>query len=885
VKSARLQLQAFGRWLVAGPALAWFVMTLGCALSILLGAGVHGRLDESGRQRFEAMAAHLKFATQERLRHSRELLHGLRQGPPDRAQPHELLLADSQHGPGATEAVASLNVGVMMEGLVQDLREQIRFELLDQTSGHPGVVLAQSPPASNEEVSTGWQALLTNALTAKGDGARPRFHAEWDLPFAERTLKLRVNATPAFEAELGLTVSVWLSLLGTVFSGIAAMSIWLIQTRQARARHEVLHMTHDLQCAQREAEQALRESAVLVETLDQFTMVCITAADGAIAEVNETLCRASGYSREELIGQNPRMLGSGMHEPFYWIAVWQTLLHGQPWQGPVCNRHRDGHIYWAQCVIAPVRGATGQIEKYISMAYDITAARQLQDELKANAERYHLAIDGGNDGLWDWVDVHALQAWWSPQFYRLLGHEPGDMPSDMGVFKSLLHPDERATYAEALERALSRCEPFDIECRMRTSADTYRWFRLRAKVYFDDMGEATRMAGSMQDVHDHRLAQAQIKAHSEQIAAIFALSPDGFVSFNAQGHVSFVSPALQRLTGLADNLLGLDETAFSQRLFERAEPHQSIHCLAAVRQHMHPDGDSHAASRVVIEMKPPGRRMLEMRLSLSQGGEVSQVLHLRDVTHETEVDQMKSAFLSMAAHELRTPMASIYGFTELLLHREFTPDKQKDMLARIYRQSGAMIGIINELLDLARIEARQGKDFEFDSWNLADLVAQVIRDFKPEQDRALPVCDWPDEALMVWVDPKKSRQAVLNVLSNAFKYSPMGGDVYLRFVSRAEHGRQMVGVEIQDQGIGLTPDQLARVGERFYRADKSGNIPGTGLGVAIVKEIMEVLGGSLEMQSEYGKGSRVILWLPKVVAGGDAPVDFNGTSQEVIALN
>jgi len=265
-------------------------------------------------------------------------------------------------------------------------------------------------------------------------------------------------------------------------------------------------------------------------------------------------------------------------------------------------------------------------------------------------------------------------------------------------------------------------------------------------------------------------------------------------------------------------------------------------------------------------MQPPGKRMLELRLSLSHGGAVSQVLHLRDVTHETEVDEMKSAFLSMAAHELRTPMASIYGFTELLLTREFKPERQKEMLGRIYRQSEAMTGIINELLDLARIESRQGKDFEFDTVDLADLVAAVIRDFKLPDGRQAPVAVWPDKPLLVWVDRQKMSQAVLNVLSNAYKYSPDGGDVELRFVHRIEQARAQVGVEIQDHGIGLSADQLARVGERFFRADKSGNIPGTGLGVAIVKEIMDVLGGDLALSSEWGQGTTMTLWLPSVDA-------------------
>ncbi len=375
---------------------------------------------------------------------------------------------------------------------------------------------------------------------------------------------------------------------------------------------------------------------------------------------------------------------------------------------------------------------------------------------------------------------------------------------------------------------------------------------------------ARQMAQTM--TADLQAAQAQLRAHTQQMSAIFSLSPDAFVSFDMAGCVSYISPAWASLTGLSSQaLLSQTEAAFSAHLFERAVPGQPIHGLDALKQASPADGEvrDHAdATRVVVEMRPPARRMLEMRLSRSEGGAVSQVLHVRDVTIETEVGQMKSAFLSMAAHELRTPMASIFGFTELLLTRELSPDKQRDLLSRIYRQSEGMTAIINELLDLARIDARQGKDLSFNACDLSELLEEVIRDFKFPAQRQAPFTDWPAQPIMVWVDRQKMQQAVLNVLSNAYKYSPQGGDVRVRILTAHRQGKPHVGVEIQDEGMGLAPDQLARIGERFYRADKSGNIPGTGLGVAIVKEIMELMAGHLALLSTPGQGTTFTLWLP-----------------------
>ncbi|HET8870782.1 MAG TPA: CHASE domain-containing protein [Aquabacterium sp.] len=722
-----------------------------------------------------------------------------------------------------------------LDGIAADQKGELRFGVYDS-------------PETNQ------RTLLAGALINSSVADDEPLVRHYFMYIGGQPLTLAVAAPAIFDTSYGRSGPIWVGVLGTILSAALALSVWLLQSGRGRAEALAEAMTRDLTVANQAVEKALREQAAVLATLDRFSIVCVASPDGSIREVNDLYCQISGYQREELVGQNPRILSSGKHDGFFWIEVWQTLLHGSPWVGAVCNRSKSGALYWVQTVIAPIHAADGSIDRFISFGYDITESRNIQDEMAANAERYNLAIDGGNDGLWDWMNVHSHEEWWSPQFYRLLGYEPDEIPADLVTFDQMLHPDhQQATFA-AMEAAFRAHQPFDVEYQLKTKSGHYRWFRSRAKVYFDEYGAATRMAGSIQDIHDRKIAQAQLQEHIEQMSAIFSLSPDGFVSFDQDGRVSYVSPAFAGLTGVPEgDLLGVDETTFSRRLFAQATPGQAVGSVDDVRNH---------AGRVVLEMKPPARRMLEFRLSRGQGKAVSQVLALRDVTHETEVDQMKSAFLSMAAHELRTPMASIYGFTELLLTRELKPEKQKDLLGRIYRQSEAMAGIINELLDLARIEARQGKDFSFQACDLVALVEAVIRDFKTPEGRSAPDVSWPQEPLSAWIDGKKMQQAVLNILSNAYKYSPQGGPVEVSFVHRQTDGRTQCGVQICDHGIGLSPEQLARVGERFYRADKSGNIPGTGLGVTIVKEILDLMGGGMELHSELGQGTCVTLWVP-----------------------
>ncbi|WP_084267657.1 PAS domain-containing sensor histidine kinase [Azohydromonas lata] len=358
----------------------------------------------------------------------------------------------------------------------------------------------------------------------------------------------------------------------------------------------------------------------------------------------------------------------------------------------------------------------------------------------------------------------------------------------------------------------------------------------------------------------------RLQERGEQLKAIFTLSPDGFVSFDRDRRINFVSPAFVRLTGLdAEQVLGQDEACITALLAQRCPAGaQAVPDFDTLRRAEAESLDG-GRRRLLLDLERPTRRTLEVTLR-SGNGSIAQVLHLRDVTHETEVDQMKSEFLSTAAHELRTPMANIFGFVELMMRRPLSPARQQDVLQTLHRQAGLMISIVNELLDLARIEARRGKDFDIERLDLCELARTVIHDFQPPQQRAAPVLDLPALPLPVRVDRGKLSQALGNVLSNAYKYSPQGGDVHVSVrcepAGVAGAAEQRVGLVVGDQGMGMTAEQLARVSERFYRADASGNIPGTGLGMSIVKEIVELLGGSLELQSQPGQGTQVTLWLP-----------------------
>ncbi len=356
-------------------------------------------------------------------------------------------------------------------------------------------------------------------------------------------------------------------------------------------------------------------------------------------------------------------------------------------------------------------------------------------------------------------------------------------------------------------------------------------------------------------------AQRQARERAEQLDTIFELSPDGFVSFDMERRVQFTNPAFAGMTALGEHhLTGMDEQDFSAWLAGRCEPKSRFGGVAKLRARVL---DGAPDANELIEIQGKSRRTVQIGLRCHQTGGVSQIMYFRDITAEVEIDAMKSEFMSTAAHELRTPMTSVLGFTELLLKTDVSLAEQQEFLQIVFDQSQIMAHILDELLDLARIEARRGKDFRYTRVELQKLVQEIVRAMILPAGREMPELSLPPEPLYVMADASKLQQAIVNVLSNAFKYSGPNGVVRVQLTRKQSAGApEQVCVLVADGGIGMTAEQQAQVFDRFYRADTSGKFPGTGLGMSIVKEIVELHQGQIHIDSQLGQGTRVTLCLP-----------------------
>jgi signal transduction histidine kinase len=354
--------------------------------------------------------------------------------------------------------------------------------------------------------------------------------------------------------------------------------------------------------------------------------------------------------------------------------------------------------------------------------------------------------------------------------------------------------------------------------------------------------------------------QQKTQDRTDHLDALFALSPHGLVSFDQRHCVRFVNPAFLQMTHAGNaHLEDLSEQDFSAWLAGRCKSSQPFPGIAHLRSRL----EDQAEVRIQFEIDNEGKRLLQVGLRTSSASTVSQLLYFRDVTLESSIDEMKSEFLSTAAHELRTPMASIFGFAEVLLQQDLDPPTQKDFLTIIHTQSKLMANILDELLDLARIEERRGQDFRLTRLCLQDLTTDLVKAFTRPLGREVARLVMPVTPIYLVADAGKLQQAILNILSNAYKYSPAGSQVVITLDVKTEADKLAHAyIHISDQGTGMTPEQLSRVFERFYRADTSGKVPGTGLGMSIVKEIIELHHGSTTLVSALGVGTCVSLCLP-----------------------
>lgn len=366
----------------------------------------------------------------------------------------------------------------------------------------------------------------------------------------------------------------------------------------------------------------------------------------------------------------------------------------------------------------------------------------------------------------------------------------------------------------------------------------------------------------------HRtLAYQHIMETSSQLSQVFASLPTGLAVLDTNGRVLRTNPAWALAWGLPEqtpyhpfyvpaNLI----TVLDARL---AQPHHLTDFYASGQRS---PGEVQMTS---LQLTNPFQELqiLSVPTRDSQEQMTGRLWVVSDVTRDREINRLKNEFVSIVSHELRTPLTSILGYTELLLARKFAPDEQKQFVQTVYDQATHLSHLVEDLLSLSRLDSGNMK---LNRWmvSLHQVIAELTNQLgQLERHRLLIRTD--DLLPPVYVDRDKVKQILYNLLTNAIKYSPQGGEVelivQLGHTLPADHppGRWVV-VSIRDQGIGIAPEDVSRIWERFYRVDNTNTrrIGGTGLGLSIARALVELHGGRIWVESILDEGSIFSFTLP-----------------------
>lgn len=500
---------------------------------------------------------------------------------------------------------------------------------------------------------------------------------------------------------------------------------------------------------------------------------------------------------------------------------------------------------------------------------------RLKKELAQIQERYEFATTSFNDGIWDW-DLETDEVYLSPRWKEILGYRDEELPNALKTWIDLLHSDDLNPALDNVQRHIEDGSVgYESIHRLKHKNGQWLWILARGKIVRNAENKAIRIFGSQTDITHLRKIEESLLERKRELKDIVFLCPDGIVTFNIEGKISSVNPAFLKMTGFQhQELQQLSKTQFDEKMLEisdakhpynnhLAEGESALIWLPLQSDQMLSEGQL-VTPKFNFKNKKSQFRILRMTKHSHDFKNSPTIVCFRDVTLEVQMDQLKNEFLSVAAHELRMPISSIYGYSELLITRDFDDLTRRDILQAIHGLCTSVVELINHLLDLARIEAQCANTFEFEFLPLTQLIKETLDDFKVYGDfRKVEVHYFVDESALIYADKHELKRALINILSNAMKYSPNGQNVELEIRTRnnAENAPQ-IGILVKDKGIGIAPENIPHIFNRFWRADNVSDIIGTGLGMSLVKEIADLHHAEIEVQSELGKGTTVTMWFP-----------------------
>jgi PAS domain S-box-containing protein len=632
-----------------------------------------------------------------------------------------------------------------------------------------------------------------------------------------------------------------------------------------RSRHRGQVALHENRRAREDLRAAVKEAGDLRSALDQHAIVAFTDPQGKITFVNDRFCVISKYSREELMGQDHRIINSGYHSEAFFKDLWTTIAHGKVWHGEIKNRAKDGSPYWVDTTIVPFLNDEGKPRQYVAIRADITARKRAEEARRATEERYHTLFDYAPDGIVI-IDPHGHYIEANARVCRMLDYSRTELIGLHG--SNIVVQTERARSEAALPVLRSKSE-YHQEWQFRRKDGSVFWGEV-----IETMMPDGNLMGLIRDVTERKIATEKLRTAAKEVLDLkAALDEHAIVAItDPQGRITYVNDKFCAISKYPRaELLGQDHRIInsSHHSPEFIRELWSTIGRGAVWhgeiQNRAKDGSLYWVDTTIVPFlteagKP--RQYVAIRADITErkrAEEVAGRLHAIE-----EASRLKTEFLANMSHELRTPLNGIIGFGEVLLAGRPGPltPIQRDFMTDILNSGRHLLRLINDVLDLAKVEAGKMElnPVEFEVEKALNEVGSVCRGIAQKKSITLEVHADPN-LLRVTLDQRMFKQVLYNLISNAVKFNHEGGRVEIS--TRALSGSRLQ-LAVKDRGIGIRSEDLSRLFREFEQLDSGPArlYGGTGLGLALTKKLVEFQGGTITVDSEIGVGSTFTVELP-----------------------